>query len=35
MTTLMALMGIVVGVGANPRHELMHAIQSYKRSEQP
>jgi hypothetical protein len=31
----MALTGIVVGLGANPTHELIHAIQSYKQSEQP
>jgi hypothetical protein len=31
----MALMGIVVGLAANPTHELMHAIKSYKQSKQP
>ncbi len=31
----MALTGVVVGLGSNPTHELIHAIQSYKQSEQP
>lgn len=30
-----AVTGVVVGLGSNPTHELIHAIQSYKQSAQP